>query len=127
MTKKDIILVSGAPQDFDDALSPFAAAGFSIVEAASVDEALPMLDPLAPPALVLLDAREDRDGAALRAKVIRVLTRCALTWVTAATPIDGDDFHDAMEGLGMLPPLPAAPDHSDGEELLAALKKFLPE
>ena len=121
-----ILLVSTQADTLADALTPFLDAGFSINHVPDLDAALAALDPGQPPALVLLDARNDKDGAALREDCMRVLAHCALTWVAAISPLRSEDFHAAMEGLGMLPPLPPCPTRSDGESLLEALRGFLP-
>lgn len=126
MPAKKVLLVSASPDALAAALAPFAESGFTLQTLPDLEAALPLLDPSAPPALVLLDARGDAEGAELRQMAMRVLSRCALTWLTAATPIGATAFHDAMEGLGMLPPLPPAPTRQDGERLLAALRRFLP-
>lgn len=123
---KTLVLVSSDAGSLDEALEPFREAGFAVRAAAALESVLPQLDPAHPPAMVLLDARGDADGAALRAAGMRVLSRCALTWLAAVTPMGPGAFHQAMEGLGMLPPLPPAPTRRDGAALLAALRRFLP-
>ena len=127
MYTKAVLVISADPDSLAEALGPFRDAGFTVRTASALDAALALLDPSAPPALVLLDARDDADGATLRADAMRVLSRCALTWLTAVSPISAGAFHDVMEGLGMLPPLPLTPARRDGEALLTALRRFLPE
>ncbi len=122
-----VLLVSSDVSSLADALAPFKEAGFTLHIEATLDAALPLLHPATPPALVLIDARQNMDGAALRQAVMRVLSRCALTWISAVTSISAVAFHDAMEGLGMLPPLPTTPNKKDGEALLSALQRFQPK
>ncbi len=120
-----ILLVSRNARKMYKAIEPFRREGFEVQESASIDEALSMIVPDAPPALVLIDAME-MDENALRECVMRIISRSALTWVTAVTSLGGEEYHDAMEGLGMLPPLPQNPSVSDGETLLSELRHFLP-
>lgn len=123
---KTIFLISQNPDSLKDALSPFAADGFTVHAVPSLDTAIGTLDPKAPPALVVLDARDDAQGTSLRAEAMRLLAHCAFTALTAVTPITAEAFHQRMEGLGMLPPLPPLPSRHDGERLLSALRPFLP-
>ena len=127
MNTRCVLLVSPDSSALEQALAPFRNDGFSVRAAKSLAEALPLLDPLSPPSLVLLDARQDADGSALRRDAMAVLSRCALTYLSAVSQLDSHAFHDAMEGLGMLPPLPAQPTAEDGAALLATLRKFLPQ
>ncbi|MBO4312075.1 MAG: hypothetical protein J5828_03675 [Desulfovibrionaceae bacterium] len=130
MNSKCVLLVSAEPSALAPALTPFKDAGFAVREESSLSAALPHIDPAAPPALVLLDASSNAagndSGEALREAAIAVLSRCALTYLAAVSPMDPETFHDAMEGLGMLPPLPPHPTKKDGEALLESLRRFLP-
>ena len=129
MNSKCVLLVSAEPSALAPALTPFTDAGFAVREESSLAAALPHIDPAAPPALVLLDASSNAagndSGEALREAAIAVLSRCALTYLAAVSPMDPESFHDAMEGLGMLPPLPPHPTKKDGEALLESLRRFL--
>ncbi|MBR5734861.1 MAG: hypothetical protein IKX79_04925 [Desulfovibrionaceae bacterium] len=134
MNSKCVLLVSAEPSALAPALTPFTDAGFAVREESSLAAALPHIDPAAPPALVLLDASSNAasnaagndSGKALREAASAVLSRCALTYLAAVSPMDPESFHDAMEGLGMLPPLPPHPTKEDGEALLESLRRFLP-
>ncbi|MBR4423628.1 MAG: hypothetical protein IKS68_05335, partial [Mailhella sp.] len=109
MDNRLVLIVSPHPARLEQALRPFRGAGFAVRAERSLEAALSALDPFAPPSLCVLDACGDADGAALRRAAEALLSRCAFTFIAAATHMDGDAFHDAMEGLGMLPPLPADP------------------
>ena len=126
MSYDAVLLVTSNAKKLEEAVAPFRQDGFAVHTADTLDEALSLIDPAAPPALVLLDA-DGLDEIGLREWGMRVISCSALTWVTAVTAMDAETFHDAMEGLGMLPPLPKTPSRSDGEALLTALRRFVPK
>ena len=121
-----IMLITPRPETLDDAMHPFLEAGFTIQTEKNVDTALARLNPAHPPALILLDASDDNEGSSLRKDCMRVLAQCAMTCISATSPIPKKHFHSVMEGLGMLPPLPPNPSRHDGESLLTTLQRFLP-
>jgi len=128
----EILLVSSDAAVMEDALRPFAERGIAVLTAGSISQALDTLKGKQsnPPSLVILDGSEGRGtGAGMRHDAESVLRTCPFTYLTAATDAPWEEFHDAMEGLGMLKPLPASPSEADGRRLLADLGHFvaLPE
>ncbi|MBO4369640.1 MAG: hypothetical protein J5803_06035 [Desulfovibrio sp.] len=115
-----VLLVSVDPDSLGLAMTPFLEEGYAIASTPTVDSAVKLLDPNNPPVLVVLDTREEADD--LRLSAMRILKTCAFTQITAVTNIDAQRFHDAMEGLGMLAPLPKNPQAADGARVLTALK-----
>ena len=72
--------------------------------------------------LVILDL--SRDGGEIRSAVFQILSVNALIHTCATTDRNAEEFHEAMEGLGMLPPLPADPKENDISALLDALEQL---
>ncbi len=125
LQSQTVWLISRSGDSLSAVLDPFLEAGFAVHSVRSPEEALSQIEPADPPALVLLDARDDARVDALRAAAMSMLSHCAFTFLAAVTPIRPEEFHDAMEGLGMLPPLPEKPVRKDGEALLATLRTLL--
>ena len=73
----------------------------------------------AAPALIVLDMALPQ--VALREAVISLLMVDARVHCAVVTDMAADDFHDAMEGLGILMPLPVACGAADAAQLLHAL------
>ncbi len=125
----EILLVSAEPARHAAAMRPFVRRGISVLEAHTLDEALARLKASlpAPPALVLLDEGEGRSSnAAMRRAVMQIISASAFTYVCAVSSRSAEELHDAMEGLGMLAPLPAEASEADGEALLQRLARFVP-
>ena len=125
----EILLVSAEPSRYAQALAPFARRGASLASAPTLQEGLSAIKASlpSPPALVILDEGEDRAGdQALRQAVMQIIKASAFTYVCAISSRPAETLHDAMEGLGMLPPLPANPTEADGEHLLQQLSRFVP-
>ena len=57
--------------------------------------------------------------------VMQIIAASAFTYVCAVSSRSAEELHDAMEGLGMLAPLPAEPGEADGEALLQQLARFV--
>ena len=115
--KKELVLYSERPKFFAEVLAPFAEAGFKLVTFSTLAQLLQYLDPKSPPALVCLDLGE-LDLASLRAKLLQVLEKCALSLVVTTSKSDPKQYHDYLEGLGLLAPLPMEPERTHGESLL---------
>jgi len=125
----ELLLISAAPARMDCALRPFVRSGFGVQKAPTLAEGLEKLKASLPhpPALVLLDEGEGRRGdSAMRSAVMQILAVSAFTYVCAISSRSAEELHDAMEGLGMLSPLPAEPAEADGEALLQRLARFVP-
>ena len=61
----------------------------------------------------------------MRRAVMQIIAASAFTYVSAVSSRSAEELHDAMEGLGMLAPLPAEPGEADGEALLQQLARFV--
>ena len=125
----EILLVCADPARLAPALRPFVRRGFTVLEAPTLAEGLETLKASLPhpPALVLLDEGEGRsDDGAMRRAVMQIIAASAFTYVCAVSSRSAEELHDAMEGLGMLAPLPAEPAEADGEALLQRLARFVP-
>ncbi len=94
------------------------AAGRDVRETATLEEARALLKNDAP-ALMVLDVA--LPAAALREAVIALLMIDARTHCAVVTDMDTEAFHDAMEGLGILMPLPVACGAEDAALLLKTL------
>ena len=125
----EILLICADPARLAPALQPFVRRGFTVLKAPSLAGGLAQLKASLPhpPALVLLDEGEGRRGdGAMRNAVMQILAVSAFTYVCAISSRSAEELHDAMEGLGMLSPLPAEPAEADGEALLQRLARFVP-
>lgn len=66
--------------------------------------------------LVVFDG--DMDAAALRHAVFQVLSINAMIHTSAVSSLSAEEFHEAMEGLGMLASLPPQPSPQDVNRLM---------
>lgn len=114
----DILLITSRPDAWNACLPVFGRRGYAVRRAADAAEGLEIVRAAAP-RLAVLDL--DLDPAALRQAVIDILMVNAAVHTAAVTPLSDEEFHDAMEGLGMLMPLPPASGPGDVERLLDAL------
>ena len=73
-----------------------------------------------PPAVAVLDM--ELDAAALREALISLLMIDARVHAAVVTDMAPDVFEDAMEGLGVLLPLPSDPGAAGAKALLCALE-----
>ena len=125
----EILLICADPARLAPAMRPFVRRGITVLEAPTLAGGLAALTAALPhpPALVLLDEGEGRsDDGAMRRAVMQIIAASAFTYVSAVSSRSAEELHDAMEGLGMLPPLPAEPTAADGEALLQRLARFVP-
>lgn len=118
----ELLLISPHPAIWRDCLPVFASAGHTLRQAASLDEAKPLIRST-PPALAILDM--DLEGKALRQAVIDIMMINAGVHTAVVSDMDPDAFHETTEGLGILMPLPATPRPADAEHLLNALSKLM--
>ena len=124
----EILLICADPARLAPAMRPFVRRGITVLEAPTLAGGLAALKAALPhpPALVLLDEGEGRRGdGAMRSAVMQILSASAFTYVCAISSRSAEELHDAMEGLGMLAPLPAEPGEADGEALLQQLARFV--
>ena len=61
----------------------------------------------------------------MRRAAMAVLRACPFTYLVAMTDAPWEEYHDAMEGLGMLKPLSKSPSEKDGARLLSDLGTFI--
>ncbi|MBO4313132.1 MAG: hypothetical protein J5838_02450 [Desulfovibrio sp.] len=126
----DIFVIENVPGRYAAAMKPFADAGFHVVSMRNTEEAEAAMamrrdENAGQPALVVIDASSGMTPRALREQGMRFLRLSAFTYLSVVTSMTGAEFHDAMEGLGMLPPLPADPGEADGRKLVEALLDFV--
>ena len=124
----EILLICADPARLAPAMRPFVRQGITVLEAPTLAGGLAALKAALPhpPALVLLDEGEGRsDDGAMRRAVMQIIAASAFTYVSAVSSRSAEELHDAMEGLGMLAPLPAEPGEADGEALLQQLARFV--
>ena len=124
----EILLICADPARLAPAMRPFVRRGITVLEAPTLAGGLAALKAALPhpPALVLLDEGEGRsDDGAMRRAVMQIIAASAFSYVSAVSSRSAEELHDAMEGLGMLAPLPAEPGEADGEALLQQLARFV--
>lgn len=120
----DIFYVGTDRGRVTNALFPFEEAGYGIVLLSSPEEALAEIrsrrdSGAQQPSLLVFDAVSlGLQPTALREAAKDVLRLSAFTLLTAVSDMAAAPFHEAMEGLGMLKPLPPSPTAADGERLL---------
>ncbi|MBQ3060560.1 MAG: hypothetical protein IJD16_09680 [Desulfovibrio sp.] len=118
----DMLLMTGrAP--FWEGLRPMVEQyGVQMRMVTSLDEGLAAVHEQAP-ALVLLDL--GMDAEALRPAVIEILKIDAMIHTAAVSEMSAADFHEQMEGLGMLMSLPGTPSAEDLTRLMVAFHDTL--
>ncbi|MBR4741761.1 MAG: hypothetical protein IK079_02525 [Desulfovibrio sp.] len=119
-----VLLISKEAESLSESLTPILEADFSIQIVENLRAAEPFLDPKSPPAVVVVDARK-LEAEAIRPIIIQILNKCALTQVTVISKIEGEEFHETMEGLGMLPPLPEEPTKADVQALVEKVQRLM--
>ena len=123
----EILLVSSDAAALGSAARPFTERGIALLHAGSLSQTLETLGEKKanPPVLVILDESEDRGtGQGMRQAAMAVLRICPFTYLTALTDAPWEEYHDAMEGLGMLAGLPSTPAPADIDALMDALAKL---
>lgn len=125
----EILIVTPRAAYWEALLPAFERKGGKVRFAAGMEEALDSLR-ASKAQFALLDifggeAWSDDKAAALRNAVISILMVDAMTNMASACGMGDEVFHDAMEGLGMINDLPAAPVAEDVESLMDALKVIL--
>ena len=114
----DILILSPRTELWTGLAPVFKARGASLRMEADLDSGLASLREKKA-VLVVLDL--DMDAESLRKAVIDVLTVDVMTHTTAVSAMSEEEFHDAMEGLGMLMSLPVQPTPADIERLMDTL------
>jgi len=75
------------------------------------------------PHLVIIDSELSDTGA--MSLVPELLMVNAMSNTAVVSPLSGQEFHDASEGLGVLARLPLIPGRSEAGELLHKLRRIL--
>ena len=121
---KEVIYVGSRLDQCSEALTPVQGGGFFVTWMPDAEKTVSYLKNALPedlPALVIFDTA-GMTAAQLREAAMNVLRVSAGILVSAVTAMPHKEFHDAMEGLGMLAPMPENPGWSDGEKLLEDLQ-----
>ena len=114
----ELLLVTPRPEVWNECLPVFQRGGNTLRQAASLEDAAPIIRHT-PPVLAILDL--ELEGKALRQAVIDIMMINASVHTAVVSDMDPDEFHEATEGLGILMPLPTFPKADDAERLLKAL------
>lgn len=117
----DILIVSSRPERWSAALPVMESRGASVRQAASLEQGMEQVRRQAP-ALAVLDLGLEPEG--LRKAVIDILMVDAMTHTAAVSEMSAEEFHDKMEGLGMLMSLPVDFSARDVEQMMAALERL---
>lgn len=90
--------------------------------ASSGDEALEIINQKTLDLVISDEQLADMTGLAFVEKLVKInpMINCA-----AVSSLSRSEYHEASEGLGILMQLPAPPSQSDGQALMAYLKKVL--
>ncbi len=110
---------NGALKEFTDFLK--LQKGLEVLEAASAEEALTILDRQVVQTVVVDETLADASGLAFVRQVTKIqpLINCALV-----SALSAEDFHEATEGLGLFMQLPVAADCAAAEKMLQILDKI---
>lgn len=114
----DILLLSPHPERWASCAEVFTAHGAQLRTAADLASGMELIR-RQPPVLVVLDLGLSAEE--LRKAVIGILQVNAMIHTAAVSDMSESQFHDVMEGLGMLMGLPASPSADDARRLMAAL------
>ena len=102
----ELLLVTPRPEVWNECLPVFQRGGNTLQQAASLEDAAPLIRDT-PPVLAILDL--ELEGKALRQAVIDIMMINASVHTAVVSDMDPDEFHEATEGLGILMPLPLPP------------------
>ncbi len=116
----DILLISDTPEKWMTCLPVFEQEGYSLSTVPNMPDALSHIRNT-PPVLTILDLFTD--AREIRQAIISMLMVNAAVHTAVTSDLSEQDFHDTMEGLGILMSLPPVPEQKDILALLAALKK----
>ena len=117
----EILILTKRPKFWETLEPTFHRHNASVLSRPCLEEGLSVLKNGKIP-LVLLDL--SRDAGEIRSTVFQILSVNALIHTSVTTDMNAEEFHEAMEGLGMLPPLPADPKESDISSLIDALERL---
>lgn len=114
----DILLISPRPEAWAECVPVFAAHGASLRTVADLDAGMDAVR-RQNPTLAILDLGLSAED--LRKAVIGILQINAMIHTAAVSDMDASEFHNVMEGLGMLASLPPPPTADDARRLMDAL------
>lgn len=115
----DILIVTSRPEQWAPALPVMEGRGAAVRQAGSPEQGMELVRRQAP-ALAVLDLGLESEE--LRKAVIDILMVNAMIHTVAVSPMTAAEFHDKMEGLGMLMSLPVDFTIQDVEKMMAALE-----
>ena len=116
----DILIITNRADLWQGLTPVMAARGAAVRTSASMPEGQDALR-TQKAALAVIDL--GLDNAALRTAVFNILSIDAMTHTVSVSAMTEEEFHDAMEGLGMLMNLPLQPAAADIERMMDALIK----
>ena len=117
----DILIVTSRPEQWAPVLPVMEGRGASVRQAGSLEQGLELVrQNRVAEAVELLDLGLEPD--ALRKAVIDILMVNAMIHTAAVSPMTAAEFHDKMEGLGMLMSLPVDFSVRDVEKMMTALE-----
>ena len=119
MKNRRILLQTSRPEAWEDFVEQLQHDGCTVCMTATIDQCkeaarrdIPVLALLDPPS-----------GDHARAWVLELMMIDAGMHTAVVTEMDEEVFHDVMEGLGILMPLPPEPGASEARRLLGLLKQ----
>lgn len=115
----DILIVSSRPEQWATALPVMEGRGATVRQAASLEQGMEQVRRQVP-TLAVLDLGLEPEG--LRKAVIDILMVNAMTHTVAVSQMTAAEFHDKMEGLGMLMSLPVEFSLQDVEKMMTTLQ-----
>lgn len=119
MKNRRILLQTFRPEAWEDFVEQLQHDGCTVCMTATIDQCkeaarrdIPVLALLDPPS-----------GDHARAWVLELMMIDAGMHTAVVTEMDEEVFHDVMEGLGILTPLPPAPGASEARKMLGLLEQ----
>ncbi|MDD6088875.1 MAG: hypothetical protein PUB69_06160 [Desulfovibrionaceae bacterium] len=111
-------------EDWQDFRSALEASGHTVSGFADASELAAGIRNGFNPAAAAFDSRDYPDTETLRAGVIKILEVNAFIHTAVSSPLSKKDFHEALEGLGILAQIGDMPTASDAELVLKRLAKI---
>ena len=118
--ERSILLQTGRPAVFVPFVEELERQGCAVTTVANAAECTTCVQRQAPH-LVVVDAPTQQQA---RQDVIGIMRVNALVHTAVVTDMAEEAFHDAMEGLGILAPLPTAPGADDARQLVRLLNEI---
>ena len=112
----DILIVTSRPEQWAPVLPVMEGRGAAVRQAGSLEQGMELVRQQAP-ALAVLDLGLEPEE--LRIDILMVN---AMIHTAAVSPMTAAEFHDKMEGLGMLMSLPVDFTIRDVEKMMTALE-----